>query len=95
MKIKNKLTYLFALIVGTLMLVFSVSIYFFYSQYREIEFMSRLKVRALSTAELIAEVEELNPELIQQIESKTVALLYDEHMHIFFNTTFMGPLNCL
>ncbi|MEY3412183.1 MAG: hypothetical protein RIQ70_871, partial [Bacteroidota bacterium] len=85
MKIKNRLTYLFAVIVGALLLVFSVSIYFFYAQYRERDFTQRLKVRALTTAQIIVEVEDVDPGLIKLLNAKDKSVLYHEHVVIFLN----------
>lgn len=85
MKIKNRLTYLFALIVGALLLVFSLSIYFFYAQYREKDFTQRLKIRALTTAQIIVEVEDADPGLLKLLSAKDKSVLYHEHVVIFLN----------
>lgn len=85
MKIKNRLTYLFAIIVGLLLLVYSISIYFFYSQYREKEFFQRLKVRAITTMQILVEVEEEDPELLKHLNAKDKSVLYQEHVLIYLN----------
>lgn len=85
MKIKNRLTYLFAIIVGLLLLVYSISIYFFYSQYREKEFFQRLKVRAITTMQILVEVEEEDPELLKHLNAKDKSVMYQEHVLIYLN----------
>lgn len=49
MTIRARLTLLFALLVGSILLLFSVSIYLLYSQYREKDFYDRLHEKALTT----------------------------------------------
>ena len=85
MKIKNRLTYQFAIIVGALLLVFSFSIYFFYAQYREKEFNQRLKIRAVTTTQIIVEVEDKDPGLLKLLNTKDKSVLYHEHVVIYLN----------
>jgi signal transduction histidine kinase len=47
--IRARLTLLFSLLVGSILLLFSVSIYLLYSQYREVDFYNRLHEKALTT----------------------------------------------
>ncbi|ARK11617.1 HAMP domain-containing sensor histidine kinase [Fibrella sp. ES10-3-2-2] len=49
MTIRARLTLLFSLLVGSILLLFSVSIYLLYSQYREVDFYDRLREKALTT----------------------------------------------
>jgi hypothetical protein len=52
MKIKNKLTYLFTISVGTLLLIFTLIIYYLYSQYRASEFEERLDLRVITLQQI-------------------------------------------
>lgn len=49
MTIRARLTLLFSLLVGSILLLFSVSIYLLYNQYREVDFYERLREKALTT----------------------------------------------
>ena len=55
MKIKNKLTYLFSMTVGSLLLIFTVIIYYLYSQYRANEFKERLDLRVITLQKMYFE----------------------------------------
>ena len=49
MTIRARLTLLFALLVGSILLLFSVSIYLLYNQFREVDFYERLHEKAVTT----------------------------------------------
>ncbi|MCY7359356.1 MAG: HAMP domain-containing histidine kinase [Rudanella sp.] len=51
MNIRTRLTLLFTLLVASIMLLFSLSIYYLYNQYRENEFQQRLENKAIMTAQ--------------------------------------------
>lgn len=52
---RNKLTYLFIGLVALLILILSLSIYFFSADFREEEFYRRLETKATSTARLLSD----------------------------------------
>lgn len=81
MKIRYQLTFLFTTIVASFLFVFCLSVYFFYSQFREREFFSRLREKALYTAE-IWEYEQNAKELFRFIYDKNLTSLYDEQVKI-------------
>jgi len=81
MKIRYQLTFLFTTIVASFLFVFCLSVYFFYSQFREREFFSRLREKALYTAE-IWEYEQNAKELFQFIYDKNLTSLSDEQVKI-------------
>ena len=69
MKIRNKLTYSFVLIVASIILLFSISIYYFSALYREQEFNKRLTEIGLTSARLLIKVDEVSIELMLDAES--------------------------
>lgn len=81
MKIRYQLTFLFTTIVASFLFVFCLSVYFFYSQFREREFFSRLREKALYTAE-IWEYEQNAKELFQFIYNKNLTSLSSEQVKI-------------
>lgn len=56
MNIRARLTLLFSLLVASIMLLFSISIYYLYNQFRESEFYERLAEKALTTVRLREDV---------------------------------------
>ena len=50
MTIRTRLTLLFMLLVASIMLLFTVSVYYLYEQFRQQEFEQRLQAKALTTA---------------------------------------------
>lgn len=56
MNIRTRLTLLFVLLVALIMLLFTVSVYYLYDQFRQQEFVQRLQDRALTTIRLREDV---------------------------------------
>ncbi|MBC7387996.1 MAG: HAMP domain-containing histidine kinase [Opitutaceae bacterium] len=84
MKIRYQLTFLFTTIVASFLFVFCLSVYFFYSQFREREFFSRLKEKAHYTAELW-DFEEDPKKLFQFMYDMNLTSLYSEQVRILKN----------
>ncbi|OFX47836.1 MAG: hypothetical protein A2046_07190 [Bacteroidetes bacterium GWA2_30_7] len=84
MKIRNKLTLLFALIVSGLLIAFSLSVYILSANFRTDQFYSRLKDRAITTARLLLAVKEVDSGLLRIIDRNSL-LLSQEHILIYNN----------
>lgn len=82
MNIRSKLTLLFTFLVGAILLIFSLAIYFFYDQYREQQFFSYLKERAKTITQLIEDVEGIGKN-IRRIEQGNNAILLGEEITIY------------
>jgi signal transduction histidine kinase len=82
MNIRNRLLMQFSLIVVFILLIISVGVYYFSSMYRESEYYARLEDRALTTARLLLNVEEVGEELLKVIEKNTVAL-FEEKINVY------------
>jgi signal transduction histidine kinase len=83
MKIRTSLTLTFFIIVIVILSAVSISIYFFSADYREQEFYMRLKNKAVNTAKLLIEVEEVSPELLRRIERGNPINLPNERISIY------------
>jgi signal transduction histidine kinase len=83
MKIRNKLTYKFAVLVASLLLVFSVAVYFFSANYREQEFDKRLINKGLATAHLLIKVDEVDGRLLRIIDKNNLTTLTNEKITIY------------
>jgi signal transduction histidine kinase len=83
MKVRNKLTFLFTFLVATILLLFSLSIYYFYSLYRKNEFYNRLQEKAFTTVRLLKEVNGINAQMLQTIDRNEITSLYDEEVTIY------------
>ncbi|GAB3273248.1 HAMP domain-containing sensor histidine kinase [Larkinella harenae] len=84
MTIRARLTVLFTLLVGSIILLFSLSIYYLFDQYREREFYERLRQNAFATAQSLenVEVSGITDEMLQQIELNFMSL-YKGHVTIY------------
>lgn len=82
MQIRNKLASKFAMIVASILLLATLAVYFFSSQYRKQEFYDRLKSKAVNTAKLLIEVQEVSTDLLRIIDKNTV-VLHNEKVLVF------------
>lgn len=83
MQIRDKLTFLFLLIVALIMGVSSLAIYYLSAQYRREEFYERIENKARNVAKLLIEVEEVDAELLRKIEDNNPVSLPSEEITIF------------
>lgn len=80
MNIRVRLTILFSLIVASILLLFSISIYILSSDYRREEFFSRLESRAITTARLLVSVDEVDIALLKIIDNNSIHSLFREQV---------------
>lgn len=83
MNIRTKLTLIFFGIVIVVLTAMSLSIYYFSANHRQEDFYRRLKNRAVNTAKVLVEVEEVNPTLLRRMERNNPASLPQQHIVIF------------
>mgnify|MGYP003607949402 CR=1 FL=1 len=83
MNIRLKLSIQFTAIVLSILLLFSVSIYFLSSDFRKSDFRNRLEEKAITTAKLLIEVKEVDSVLLKIIDKNTINILEDENVLIF------------
>lgn len=83
MKIRSRLSFQFTLIVASILILFSGSVYFFSATYRKQEFYKRLTDKALTTGRLFIEVDEVDSVLLKIIDKNTVNILPQEEVFIF------------
>lgn len=82
MNIRTKLLFQFTLAVVFIISLFSFVILYFSIDYRADDYYSRLESRALNTAQLLFNVDEITPELLKIIDKNSL-LLYKENMRIY------------
>ncbi len=83
MKIRQKLTLQFFLMASVILLLFSLAVYVASATYRRDDFYQRLESRAISTARLLIEVDEIDTDLLAKIEEDNPVSLPDEKIIIF------------
>ncbi|GAL85900.1 integral membrane sensor signal transduction histidine kinase [Sporocytophaga myxococcoides] len=83
MKIRNKLTLQFTGIVFCILILFSICIYYAFCQYREFTFRKRLREKALNTAKILIEVDEINAELLKKLRRNYLQSLHEEYVRIY------------
>lgn len=83
MTIRTRLTWQFTIIVATILLLFYLSVYFFYADFRRDEYYTRLTNKALTAARLLIEVHEIDHDLLKIIDRNSYNALHDERIYIF------------
>ncbi|MFM7152915.1 MAG: ATP-binding protein [Bacteroidota bacterium] len=83
MNIRTKLTLRFSIIVATILVVFSASIYYLSAEYRREEFYSRLESRAITTARLFVSVQEVDNKLLRIIDRNSIHAMFQEKVLVF------------
>lgn len=84
MQIRTKLAFRFALIVGSILVIFSLVIYALFSNNRRQEFYSVLRARALTTAKLYSkDVQEITYKLLKVIDRNSINAFPDEKIVIY------------
>lgn len=83
MQIRTKLALQFALLVGGILITFSMLIYTLSANYRKQEFTQRLKERAINTAKLLIEVKQIDNELLRIIDSSNYSALLGDEVVVF------------
>jgi signal transduction histidine kinase len=81
--IRARLTLLFLLLVGSILLLFSLSIYLLYNQYREIDFFDRLREKAITTARVHEDVGEAVRTNLPFMVNEQVRI-YEPNGHVIF-----------
>lgn len=87
MQIRNKLTLQFSAIVAIILILFSISIFYISEHFRNKNFNNRLKEKAINTANLLLEVEEINVSLLKTIRRDYLASLPEEFVRVYENTS--------
>jgi signal transduction histidine kinase len=83
MTIRNRIALQFSLIVASILIIFSVLIYFVSATYRREEFYDRLKNKARTTVRFLIEVKEVDRELLKIIDRNTLTALFEEKVLVF------------
>lgn len=83
MSIRTRLTWQFTLIVASILIFFFIAIYLFYADFRRDEYYSRLTNKALTTARLLIDVQEIDHDLLKIIERNSLNALHNEKIYIF------------
>lgn len=83
MQIRSRLTLQFSLLVGGILLIAFVSIYFFYKQRVDESFRQRLTDKAVTSAILLLKVEKVDSALLKTIDLSKPDILESENISIF------------
>lgn len=83
MTIRTRLTWQFTIIVASILLLFYLSVYFFYADFRRDEYYTRLTNKALTAARLLIDVQEIDHDLLKIIDRNSYNALHNENIYIF------------
>ena len=67
----------FSILVAGILLFFCLAVYFFYKDYRQREFTTRLQYTAINTATLLIDVPEIDSNLLKVIDENTISNMTD------------------
>lgn len=85
MNIRLKLTLRFAVIVASILSLFSIAVYVLSEDYRREDFFTRLESRAITTARLLVSVQEISTDLLKIIDKNSIYALIQEQILIYDN----------
>ena len=83
MKVQHRIILAFMALTGIIFLLSCFLIYNVSAWQRTQDFRNRLKNRAITTASLLFEVDEISENILKKVDSVTVNALYDENILIF------------
>lgn len=83
MQIRTRLTIQFTMLVSSILLVSFLAIYYFTNIYTVEDFYDRLRSKALSTAELLLKVRQIDTELLKVFDKSNRDLIFNENILIF------------
>ncbi|MEZ4903069.1 MAG: HAMP domain-containing sensor histidine kinase [Spirosomataceae bacterium] len=83
MKIRTKIALQFTLIIALVLATFSISFYYLAQQNRRDEVYKSLRDRALTRADLLIKVDEINKKLLKIIDKETLSRLYADKVLMF------------
>ena len=89
MNIRTRLTLLFVLLVASIMLLFTVSVYYLYDQFRQQEFEQRLVEKALTTVRLREDVGSV-PQGDLPVMSEEQVTIYNQRGEVLYNQKISG-----
>lgn len=90
MNIRTRLTLLFMLLVASIVLLFTVSVYYLYDQFREQEFQQRLQEKAITTVRLREDVGEV-PRADLPIMTEEQVTIYNGQGVVLYNQENKQP----
>jgi signal transduction histidine kinase len=77
MKIRFRLSLQFSIIVASILVLFSIGIYYFSSTFRHNEFLNRLEMKAMSSVRMLIDVKEIDDTMLRLIDQNTQSSLYN------------------
>ncbi len=90
MNIRTRLTLLFVLLVASIMLLFTVSVYYLYDQFRQQEFEQRLAEKATTTVKLREDVGVV-PQADLPVMTDEQVTIYNEQGRVLYNQGNQRP----
>lgn len=83
MKLRTRLTLLFALVFSALIVLLNLFIYYSYADMRKDEFYLRLQQKSENTLRLLADVDDIDHELLRVVDRNTLNAMYEEKILVF------------
>ncbi len=89
MNLRKRIILYFSITFAIVLGITSLVVFFSMAEYREQEFMQRLKEKTTTTLRLLIDVKEIDHDLLQALDETTINNLYDEKILLFDSTGHM------
>jgi two-component system, OmpR family, sensor histidine kinase ArlS len=83
MNLRKRIILYFSITFAIVLGITSLSVFFSMDEYREQEFIQRLKEKTTTTLRLLIDVKEIDHDLLQALDETTINNLYDEKILLF------------
>jgi signal transduction histidine kinase len=83
MKLRKRIILYFSITFAIVLGITSLIVFFSMAEYREQEFLQRLKEKTTTTLRLLIDVKEIDHDLLQVLDETTINNLYDEKILLF------------
>ncbi len=83
MSLKRRIAFYLALLFSLLFGACVLAIYYSFANFRREEFRDRLEQKAITTAKMLLEIDEINSDLLRRIDENSIDKLFQEHTLIY------------
>jgi two-component system sensor histidine kinase ArlS len=83
MSLKRRIAFNLALLFSLLFGACTLAIYYSFANFRREEFRDRLEQKAITTAKILLEIDEINPSRLRRIDENSIDQLFQEHTLIY------------
>lgn len=83
MNLKQRFSFIFSLLFSALLATVTLTVYFLFAHFRQVEFSALMAEKAQTTAKLLVEVKEIDYKMQRLIDSNTINKLYNSNTQVY------------